>query len=75
MKNNLDDIDNLIKESLNQEEAEFYDSLDEQSLFEMLTGLFQTRHKWLILAMNLITFAALAFFYLLLSTILESGNH
>ena len=46
MKNNKNEIDNLIRESLNAEEAEFYDSLDEQSLQEMLTGLFQGRQKW-----------------------------
>ena len=39
MKNNMHEIDELIKETLTREEAEFYDSLDEQSLFEMLGGL------------------------------------
>lgn len=59
MKNNMHEIDKLIKETLTREEAEFYDSLDEQSLFEMLGGLFQTRHRWFIILANIIQLAAL----------------
>ncbi|MFT4670131.1 MAG: hypothetical protein ACI9M9_001533 [Flavobacteriaceae bacterium] len=40
MKNKLEEIDDLIKETLTQEEAAFYDSLDEQSLLEMAWGAF-----------------------------------
>jgi len=55
MKNNMEEIDQLIKESLSKEEAQFYDELDEQSLFEMVTGLFRTRHRWIMIMMNVVT--------------------
>ena len=54
MKNKMEEIDNLIKETLTKEEAEFYDSLDEQNLFEMVGGLFKTKNRWLIILMNIV---------------------
>lgn len=50
----MEDIDLLIKETLSQEEAKFYDELDEQNLFQMLGGLFLGKMKWLILLINII---------------------
>ena len=41
MKTNMEDIDQLIKETLTQEEAKFYDELDEQNVLGMITGLFK----------------------------------
>ena len=52
MKTNMEDIDKLIKETLTEEEAKFYDELDEQNLFQMLGGLFKGKNSWLILIMN-----------------------
>ena len=52
MKNEFEEIDALIKEALTEEEAKFYDNLDEQNLFEMLGGLLQEKNKWLILLLN-----------------------
>ena len=54
MKNKMEEIDDLIKETLTKEEAEFYDSLDEQNLFEMVGGLFNTKNRWLIILMNIV---------------------
>lgn len=54
MKNKMEEIDELIKETLTKEEAEFYDSLDEQNLFEMVGGLFKTKNRWLIILMNVV---------------------
>ena len=54
MKNKMEDIDKLIKETLTQEEAKFYDELDEQNLFQMLGGLFKGKNSWLALIMNII---------------------
>jgi len=62
MKNKMEDIDKLIKESLSQEEIKFYDALDEQSLLEMVGGLFHTRHKWLFILMNIVTVVSFGFF-------------
>ena len=59
MKNDMNDIDTLIKETLTQEEAKFYDDLDEQNLLEMVGGLFKTRNSWVIIMMfivNLVVF-------------------
>lgn len=52
MKTNMEDIDKLIKETLTEEEAKFYDELDEQNLFQMLGGLYRGKNSWLVLIMN-----------------------
>jgi len=52
MKNKMEDIDKLIKETLSEEEAKFYDELEEQNLFQMLGGLFKGKNSWLALIMN-----------------------
>ncbi|EZH76046.1 hypothetical protein ATO12_04450 [Aquimarina atlantica] len=61
MENKMKDIDQLIKETLSQEEAKFYDDLDEQNLLEMLGGLFNTKHRWIIVLMNIATVVAFGF--------------
>ncbi|HKK12448.1 MAG TPA: DUF6768 family protein [Flavobacteriaceae bacterium] len=61
MKTNMEDIDQLIKETLSQEEAKFYDELEEQNVFQMLFGLFRGKNKWIIILMNVMT---LVFFIL-----------
>ena len=55
MKTNREDIDKLIKETLTQEEAKFYDGLEEQNVFQMLWGLFEGKNKWIMYAMNFMT--------------------
>ncbi len=54
MKTNKEEIDQIIKETLSQEEAKFYDELGEQNLFQMIGGLFQTKYSWLIIIMNVV---------------------
>lgn len=51
----MEDIDQLIKETLTQEEAKFYDDLDEQNVFQMILGVFKGKNKWLLIVMNLMT--------------------
>tara|TARA_R110001583_G_scaffold17134_2_gene69698 strand:- start:42 stop:428 length:387 start_codon:yes stop_codon:yes gene_type:complete len=63
MKNKMEDIDKLIKETLSEEEAKFYDELEEQNVFEMVTGLFKGKNKWIMFLMNIMT---LVFFGLFL---------
>jgi hypothetical protein len=46
MKNNKEDIDRLITESLNNDEAEFYNSLDEQGLFRQILGVYKGTLGW-----------------------------
>jgi len=61
MKTNNDEIDRIIKETLTNEEAEFYDELDEQSLLQMLGGLFKSKHSWLIVIMNIVNIVMFIF--------------
>lgn len=53
MKNEIEEIDKLIKDTLSQEEAKFYDSLEEQNIFEMLFGLFKGKNAWINILLNL----------------------
>ena len=62
MKNNMEDIDKLIKETLTQEEAKFYDELDEQNLFQMLGGVYSGKIKWLTMMMTIVQIAFFALF-------------
>ena len=62
MKNNMEEIDQLIKESLSQEEGQFYDELDQQNLLEMVAGLFRTKQWWLMIMMNIVMVVAFAIF-------------
>lgn len=52
MNTNMEDIDKLIKETLTQEEAKFYDDLEEQNVLAMIFGLFKGKNKWLLIMMN-----------------------
>ncbi len=62
MKNNMEEIDRLIKETLTLEESKFYDELEEQNVFEMMGDLFKTKNSWLIIIMNIIMLISLGFF-------------
>jgi len=54
MKNNKEEIDQIIKESLTAEEAQFYNELEEQNLLDQLGSLFKTKMGWLIVVMNIV---------------------
>lgn len=62
MKTNMEDIDKLIKETLTQEEAKFYDDLEEQNILDMVFGLFRGKNKWMMYLMNLITIVLFGLF-------------
>lgn len=62
MDNNMEDIDKLIKETLTQEEAKFYDTLEEQNVLGMIFGLFKGKNKWLLILMNIMTVIFFGFF-------------
>ncbi len=59
MKNEFEEIDALIKEALTEEEAKFYDNLDEQNIFEMLEGLYRGKNRWVLLVLNFMMFLVL----------------
>lgn len=69
MKNQTEDIDKLIKETLTQEEAKFYDSLEEQHVFAMIGGLFKGKNTWLLVIMNIVT---VVFFGLLVYCLVQA---
>ena len=49
-----EEIDQIIKESLTQEEVKFYDELEEQNLLNQLGDLFKTKMGWLMVIMNIV---------------------
>ena len=61
MKNEFENIDELIKEALTEEESKFYDNIDEQNVFQMLGGLFQGKNKWIMLLMNFVMLIVFGF--------------
>ncbi len=62
MKTNMEDIDKLIKETLNEEEAKFYDDLEEQNLLQMVFGIFSGKNSWLVIAMSIVQVVFFGFF-------------
>lgn len=62
MKNNTEEIDKLIKETLTQEEAKFYDELEEQSIIEKILGIFKGKNAFLSIIMNITNIVVFGFF-------------
>lgn len=62
MKTKMEDIDKLIKDTLNEEESKFYDSLEEQNILQMILGLFKGKNKWIMFLMNFMTLVFFALF-------------
>ncbi|MBV7270340.1 DUF6768 family protein [Winogradskyella luteola] len=54
MKTNMEDIDRLIKETLTEEEAKFYDDLEEQNLWQMVSGIFSGKNSWIVYMMSMV---------------------
>ncbi|MBC2846797.1 DUF6768 family protein [Winogradskyella flava] len=54
MKTNMEDIDQLIKETLTEEEAKFYDELEEQNLMQMISGIFSGKNSWIVYTMSIV---------------------
>jgi hypothetical protein len=52
------EIDRLITESLSREEAEFYDSLEEEKMAQQIRGLYGGRMKWIAIAGAIVHTAA-----------------
>ncbi len=71
MKNEMEEIDQLIRDTLNQEEAKFYDALEEQNIFEMLFGLFKGKNAWINILINIVI---VVFFVLLIYSGIQFFN-
>ena len=74
MKNNNEEIDELIKKALSKEEAVFYENLNEQSIFEMIGGLFVGKMRWFTILNITISVALTAFAIYCLIQLLEVEN-
>ena len=65
----MEDIDELIKETLTEEETKFYNSLDEQNIFKMIGGLYKGKKVWLMVWMHVVNIIAFGFMiYCLIQT-------
>ena len=62
MRTNMEDIDQLIKETLTEEEAKFYDDLDEQNVWEMIFGIFKGKNSWIVYVMSIAQVIFFGFF-------------
>ena len=62
MKNNIEEIDQLIKEALTAEESKFYDSLEEPNIFQMILGIFSGKNGWLMVIMSIVQVAFFGIF-------------
>ena len=62
MKNNSQQIDQLIKTTLSQEEFKLFEALDEQNIFQSVRGIFKGKNKWIMYAMNIMTLVFFALF-------------
>lgn len=76
MKNSKKEIDKLIKSSLTKEEIAFYENLNEQSLIEMVGGLFAGKLKWINIFSNIIAliFMGIAIYCLIQFLKIENTN-
>ena len=54
MKKEKEKIDELIKETLSQEESKFYDELDEQNLIGKMGEVYKSKVGWLAIVMNVV---------------------
>ena len=62
MKSEREKIDELIKETLSQEEAKFYDELEEQNLIGKIGEVYRGKMGWLAIIMNIVHLIIFIFF-------------
>lgn len=56
MEHSKEEIDELIKKALTEEEAAFYNDLDEQSLLDQVLGVYKGKLKWIAILTTFIQF-------------------
>ena len=62
MKTKMEDIDKLIKETLTEEEARFYDDLEEQNIWQMVFGIFRGKNSWIVYVISIVQLVFFLFF-------------
>ena len=68
MNTNLKHLESRLRESLSEEDARYFDELKEQSLFNMISGLFKDKLAWI---MVLLVIANVAVFILLVYAVVQ----
>ena len=74
MSKEIEKIDEIIKEALTQEEAKFYDELEEQNLYQMLGGIFKGKLGWLVVIMNIVIVIFFGLFVYCIIQFFETNN-
>ena len=54
MRREMEDIDKMIREALSEEEAQFYEELNEPDVLKKLGEVYKGRLGWLAMLMNLV---------------------
>ena len=57
-----ENIDQLIKQTLTQEEAKYYDDLDEKNILGSLIEIFNGKNSWIVIIMNIVSLIAFGLF-------------
>jgi hypothetical protein len=74
MNRDEEQIDNLIRQALTEEEIRFYNDLEEQNLFGKLEQLYRGKLGKLTMAMNVFTFLLFGIFVFALVRFLDAGS-
>ncbi len=68
MKKEMEEIDKMIREALSEEEAKFYEDLNEPSVLQKLGEVYKSQLGWLALVMNVVMlFLAILALYAIIS--------
>lgn len=68
MKKSNENIDDLIRKTLSEEEADFYSKIEEPTIFELLGDVYKGKQKWIAISGTIMT---LIFFFLLIYCAIE----
>ena len=74
MKNSTEEIDDLIKNALSQEEAKFYNDLDEQSLLDNALSVYRGKLGWIAVITTIVILIGTALFIYCLMMFLEAED-
>ena len=70
MRREMEDIDKMIREALSEDEAQFYEELNEPDVLNKLGEVYKGRLGWLAMLMNLVMLLLfIVFIYSLISII------
>lgn len=73
MKKEVEKLDELIKETLSQEEARFYQELEEKNLFGKIGEVYKGKMGWLAIIMNILHLVFFVLFVICIVRFFEVG--